>query len=105
MPSTDSNTPRRSFAHLWRDAIATSSESSADRRYRVLQHDDLRAQLMDRPFGITDPDRWNGWIPPRLDQHGNLNTSPVRRQLVEIAAEAMRREQAATIAADVEAAA
>lgn len=82
------------------------------RRARVLAHPDLVQRLTERPLRFTDPYRWNGWIPPRslpeepcgsecgrhsrgacsATHQASLNDSPYRRALVEIAAEAYRRE-------------
>ncbi len=85
---------------------------SAGHRARVLAHPDLVKRLTEPPLRLTDPARWTGRIPPRLlpdeacgracgrdhrpctNQHrARFNTSPYRRALVEIAAEAYRREQ------------
>lgn len=84
---------------------------SHERRARVLSHPDLVKRLTEPPLRMTDPNRWTGWIPPRTlpadicgracgrdhrpcsNQHAaRFNTSPYRRALVEIAAEAYRRE-------------
>lgn len=100
-------------AQLWRQAVAKSKRESAARRARVLAHPDLARRLTDAPLGLSDPARWSGWIPPRTlaeeacvycqsgkgnpacrgwPHRARVNDSPVRRQFVDIAAEAMRRE-------------
>jgi len=102
--------------------ILTAGNQQADRRARVLKHDDLARRLTDE-LGYTKPQRWTGYIPPRLwpldddgellrssvmgkdgtltvrfNQHGRrscgtqVNDAPARAILVDIAAEAMRRE-------------
>lgn len=91
-------------------AVEQARTENAARRDRVLSHPDLTARLA-LVLGLTDPTRWSGWIPPRTDPvdvrdccregtcrahrlgSARANTSYVRRQLVEIAAEALRREQ------------
>jgi hypothetical protein len=98
---------------LWVDALRESREASAARRERVFAHRDLVDKLRQPPLALTEPNRWSGWIPPKtlpedvcpgcrgnvrrpacdgLDHHARANDSPRRRQLVDIAAEAMRRE-------------
>lgn len=96
-----------SFSRMWRDALAQSKQESRARRARVLAHDDLTKRLAQL---MSDPKQWSGWIPPRtLPEdtcthcargrrcHGahraRVNDSPRRAALVEIATEALRREQ------------
>lgn len=76
-------------------------------------HQDLAQRLTQPPLRLSDPSRWSGWIPPRTlaeeactscatgkshpacrgwPHHARVNDSPIRRQLVEIASEALRRE-------------
>lgn len=111
----DSLTPgaERGVMRLWRQAVAKSQEASQARRVRVLQQPDLTRRLTEPPLRLSDPARWSGWIPPKTlaedtcvncgsgdprpicrgwPHRARVNDSPVRRQLVEIAAEAMRRE-------------
>lgn len=85
---------------------------SYERRDRVFRHPDLLKRLTEPPLRFTDPYRWTGWIPPRTcpeqacgsecgtrqracsaTHNARYNDSPFRRALVEIAAEAYRREQ------------
>lgn len=96
-------------------ALNAAHVANQERRERVLRHPDLATQLRD-VLGITDASRWNGYVPPahvpgsvRVTRTGPdrarrsasederyfvANTSPVRRRVVEICAEAFRREQA-----------
>lgn len=82
----------------WMKALADAKRETQERRKRVLAHPDLAAQLTQPPLALTDPVKWNGYIPPRTLPSGDgnpydkVNDSPVRRQLVAIAAEALRRE-------------
>jgi hypothetical protein len=100
------------------------------RRAAVLSHPDLAARLTEHPLNFTRPERWNGYIPPRIwpvdsddgepgggeilrsvkaarngvmivryNQRGmrscgsQVNTAPQRQALLEIAAEAWRRQK------------
>lgn len=93
----------------WREALEQSRLSSAERRERVLVHPDLVDRLAERPLALADPYSWSGWIPPRTlpedacsgcathscagrGHTTRANRSPFRQQLVDIAAEALRRE-------------
>lgn len=91
---------------LWRQTIATSKRDSLARRARVLAHPDLAQRLTDPPLRLRSPERWSGWIPLRelpqescghctssggrrcrgVAHRARANDSPVRRQLVDIAA-------------------
>ncbi|MGH3936442.1 MAG: hypothetical protein ACRDS1_15935 [Pseudonocardiaceae bacterium] len=103
----------RPVLRLWRTALARSKEESAARRERVLTNRDLADRLTLPPLRLSSPQHWSGWIPPRTlpeeccahcargsgslacrgQAHlAGLNDSPIRRQLVEIASEAMARE-------------
>lgn len=96
---------------LWQKAVAKSKRESQARRERVLAHEDL-AQQLKQALG-REPGRWAGWIPPRTlaeeccthcerdsprpicrgwPHRARMNDSPVRRQLVDTAAEAFARE-------------
>lgn len=84
---------------LWRQTVASSKRECQERRARVLAHPDLAARLKEPPLSLSDPARWNGYIPPRtLPDKANgsarANDSAVRRQLVDIASEALAREAA-----------
>jgi hypothetical protein len=91
-----------------RRVIEQARAENAARRDRVLAHPDLAARLVDA-LGITDPVRWSGWIPPKTLPEdvcnecragacgsrahlARTNRTYQRRQLVDIAAEALRRE-------------
>jgi hypothetical protein len=96
---------------LWQQAVAKSKRESQARRGRVLAHEDLAQRLTTPPLRLSSPRRWSGWIPPRtlaedacthcerdnrrcsgLPHRARVNDSPVRRQLVDIATEAMTRD-------------
>jgi hypothetical protein len=95
------------------------SNECAERRARVLKHPDLAKRLTELPIGYAKASQWNGWVPPQVidleatrevlrdgkgfrNPHGRLalgerqNDSPRRAALVDIAAEAWRREQEVT---------
>lgn len=91
-------------------AMQAAHEEAAARRERVLAHPDLRLKLTEAPIGYERPDQWNGYVPPKTDAEqscpdcrngikhcrnthmASANTSARRRALIEIAAEALRRE-------------
>lgn len=79
----------RVVKHLARQA----AEETAARRSRVLRYPDLAAKLTEPPLSYSKPEHWNGFVPPR-EYNGQINASPRRKALVELCAEAMRREQA-----------
>lgn len=61
------------------------------RRNVVLKYPDLAARLTQPPLDYARPDQWNGYVPP--ETYGNaLNLCPRREALVEILAEAQRRD-------------
>lgn len=95
---------------LWQKA--KSKRESQARRERVLAHQDLAGRLTEAPLRLSDPSRWSGWVPPgRLPEdacthcerasrrcsgwphRARVNDSPVRRQLVDVATDAMRRDR------------
>lgn len=86
--------------HDWRQvrraAEAKASAAAQKRRARVLAHSDLAARLTQDPIGYARPEQWNGYVPPRTwggTVHREYpNDSPRRAALVELAAEALRRE-------------
>jgi hypothetical protein len=101
-------------------AMRERHEANLARRRRVLSHDDLRRRL-ETDLGYARADQWNGYVPPRLDpeddgelcrmvgrnglvrlnergarsEPSGLSNSPRRALLVDICAEAARRETAA----------
>lgn len=95
---------------VWKHQAADARDASADRAKRVLAHPDLVARMKKPPLSMKEPDRWSGWIPPRTDpeqtcggcRHGGtcattqhralINDSAFRKALVDIAAEALRRD-------------
>lgn len=103
----------RPVMRLWRATKAESKRDSQARRDRVLANPDLAQRLTGPPLGLSSPQRWSGWIPPRTlaedactqcesgkprplcsgwPHRSRVNDSPIRRQLVDIATEAMARE-------------
>lgn len=82
----------RILAAFGRIAEAQRHECAA-RRGRVLAYADLRQRLTEPPINHLRPEDWNGYIPPAQTGDGEMNTSPRRRALVEISAEALRRER------------
>lgn len=107
------------------DLFAAGYTSARERRAAVLRYPDLAARLRERPLALTDPHTWNGFIPPQRGavqacvhcEHGRArrwatcdrhahgqpgNHSAVRTQLLEIEAEAWRRDEAARQAHDLD---
>lgn len=85
-------------AKQWVKTVAAAKREAQERRKRVLAHPDLAAKLTHPPLNLTDPLMWNGYIPPKTlpgddgNPYNEVNKSPIRQQLVEIATEALRRE-------------
>lgn len=74
---------------------ATAASEIAERRARVLRYPDLAARLTQRPLEFTHPEKWNGFVPPKTvptRDDWKPNDSAVRAALVEICAEALRRD-------------
>lgn len=78
--------------HNVRQQIFVADMELAERRRLVLSHPDLAARLCEPPLGYTKPAQWSGFIPPE-EFNGEHNRSPRRDALIDIAAEALRREQ------------
>lgn len=74
---------------------AAAVSEIAERRARVLRYPDLAARLTQRPLEFSTPEKWNGYVPPKtvptLDGY-KPNDSATRAVLVEICAEALRRD-------------
>ncbi|MFB7899894.1 hypothetical protein ACFC1B_26600 [Streptomyces xiamenensis] len=81
---------QRDLAGYLKVHIAEVRARNAARRALVLSHPDLAARLCERPIGHSDPEMWNGFVPPEMWQQ-QRNDSPVRAALLEIIAEAERR--------------
>lgn len=109
----DHDLPVRAVIRQYREARAASKSESQARRDRVLAHPDLAKRLTQPPLSLSQPTKWSGWIPPRLlaedacthcnssggdrrcrdwPHRARFNDSATRRQLVDIASEAMARE-------------
>lgn len=71
----------------------SAHERNQERRARVLAYPDL-AERLTAVLGLSAAHWWNGHVPPATDSDGNPNGSPVRAALVEISAEALRRQKA-----------
>lgn len=104
---------RANVEHRVRQAVAmrdTEHTRNQERRNRVLRHPDL-ADRLKAALRLSEPSRWNGWVPPRTlpelacrvcagdrrvscrrEHVRAANTSWIRAELVAIAAEAKRRE-------------
>lgn len=83
---------RRSMRAALESARAEAREQAAQRRARVLAHADLADRLTAPPLGYARPEQWNGYVPPATWQEAR-NGSARRAALVELCAEALRREQ------------
>lgn len=88
---------------MWRETFARAHLENQQRRERVLRHPDLAARLCRPPLGFSRPENWNGFVAPRFlpddrpfgapgPERLRLNDSPRRAAIVEICAEALRRE-------------
>lgn len=69
----------------WHTILVESRQTAAQRRTRVLAHPDLAARA---------PRGWAGYVPPRVDSDGRANTSPIRRELIDILHAVAEREAA-----------
>ncbi len=81
----------------WREVEpdgASPREKAWQRAERVLAHPDIAAQLTRPPLSLPDPRMWSGYIPPS-EWRGQLNDSPVRRQLIAICKQVAEREEQA----------
>ena len=71
-------------------------------RSLVLGYRDLADRLTLPPIGYATAKAWNGFVPPSktAGDGGSMNTSPRRRALVELCAEAITRSRGAGEADD-----
>ncbi len=106
------------------EAARDGHRRNAHRRAAVLKHEDLRKRLEGPPLSFRRANQWNGYVPPAIVNPGESevlrqvlrvqdgsvrfwlnpahkraqsevpNTSPQRAALVDISAEAWRRERA-----------
>ena len=106
------------------DAMLAGHRTNQHRRASVLAHEDLRKRLTQAPLSFRRAEDWNGYVPPymlaeddgellrlvtatrggemvvRLNQRGNrsagtlVNDSPRRAALIDISAEAWKRDNA-----------
>lgn len=81
----------------WQQAVTAAKQEAKQRRERVLRYPDIAAKLTHPPLNLANPTMWNGYIPPRTlpsnddNPYDEANQSPIRQQLVAIAADALRR--------------
>lgn len=74
--------------------MTEARRAAAHRRGLVLRYPDLAAKLTERPIGFSEPEKWNGFIPPATDCTGAMNTARCRPALLALVAEAeQRRDQ------------
>ncbi|GAA3384396.1 hypothetical protein [Streptomyces racemochromogenes] len=73
--------------------MAAARLENARRRGLVLRYPDLAARLTERPFRFPKPEFWTGFVPP-AHWGQSINTDPTRRVLLELIAEAERRQAA-----------
>lgn len=67
----------------WGRAQSEIKRQCAARRERVLAYDWARRRLC-AIFGYTRAENWNGYVPPARDSEDLINTSPGRRQLMDL---------------------
>lgn len=97
---------RRDVMAMWADAQREAKAGTARNRALVLKHDDLCVRVK-AALGCERADQWGGFVPPATipsagegatgpttdaGQGFQVNRSPVRTALLEIIAEAERRE-------------
>ena len=70
-----------------KDVAAQAATRCAERVRLVARHPDLVQRVADT---LGHPN-WNGYLAPDTDCTGRINTSPIRRRLVAILAEAEQR--------------
>ena len=79
-----------------REVIAAScravDDANAARRALILRHPDIATRLTKQPLNFTAPEYWNGSLPPELWNQVR-NDSPRRPALLEMVAEAEKRER------------
>src|SRR5688572_14276854 len=75
--------------------MAEAQRAAAYRRGLVLKHSDLAARLTEPPIGFSQPEAWNGYIPPATTCTGAINTAACRPALLALVAEAEARAASA----------
>jgi hypothetical protein len=65
----------------WRITSRDTRTRALTRRDRVLAHD-WAAKRLCLILDITRAEHWTGYVPPRLDGDGRLDTTPARSALV-----------------------
>ena len=84
---------------LIKQARTNAAQENTRRRSLVLKHPDLAERLTQPPINHTTPDHWTGYVPPEYDAPSvgggqPINTSPARRALAALVAEAEARDTA-----------
>ena len=84
---------------LMKQARAAAHAENTRRRALVLRHPDLAERLTQPPISHTTPQHWTGYVPPEYDAPSvgggqPINTSPARRALAALVAEAEARDTA-----------
>lgn len=85
----------KSFRDMWEAKLAESKPNSLNRKALVMAYPDLVAKLTQPPIGFRRPEEWSGWIPPELDEDGQVNPSRRAAGLRALVEEAERRARAA----------
>lgn len=75
-----------------KDIAAQAAARCSDRVRLVARHPDLVEQVAT----VLGHPNWNGYLAPETDCTGRINTSPIRRRLVAILAEAEQRATTTT---------
>jgi len=79
-----------------RRAVTDATTACQARRTRVLSHPEIAVRLMWPPLDFTQPEIWNGYVPPLRDPDGGLNRSVRRQALMDILAAVIDAEHAAS---------
>jgi hypothetical protein len=75
---------------LWSRALKEAKTRTAANRAAVLAHPDLAQKLTEPPLGYAVAEQWNGGV-PSATFNGSHNDSPRRTALLDLLAEAERR--------------
>lgn len=78
--------------HVLVGTLRSSRNVAQVRRERVLHYEWARKRLCSI-FGYKKAEQWNGFVPPRLDGEGRLNTSEFRRALIDLLREVDEHDQ------------
>ncbi|WP_344144363.1 hypothetical protein, partial [Polymorphospora rubra] len=67
----------------WLPTQRTNRTRATNRRERVLAHDWARTRLC-QILQLTDARKWNGYVPPGVDEHGRPVRDERRHALIEL---------------------